>query len=79
MQLIDFIENPDWHTDENLAKLFDWVTETTIEHSGEARRQLGYYDGYNGCDRASVHSDYVRGYEQGLVMRSAQLQIGETK
>ena len=73
MEVFDFVNNPDWHTAENMAKFFEWATSPEIEQSGEGRRQLGYLDGYNGDPPGSCNADYLKGYEQGTAMREVKL------
>jgi hypothetical protein len=72
MSVFDFISDPEWHTQEKLSAFFDWATSAPIEESGEARRQLGYDDGYLGERLASPNSDYMKGYRQGVEMRRVQ-------
>jgi hypothetical protein len=71
MQIIDFIKDPNWDNAQNMKRLFAWVTSPEIEQSGEGRRQLGYYDGYNGDPPSSQNEDYMRGFKQGQAMISA--------
>lgn len=71
MEVFDFISNPNWHNPENVNRFYDWATSPDIERIGEARRQLGYYDGYNGDYPASKNVDYLKGYQQGVLMRNA--------
>jgi hypothetical protein len=76
MNLIDYINDTDWHTPEALASLFKWATSPEIETSGEGRRQLGYLDGYEGQAAASRNEDYLKGWEQGRAMAAVAFDAG---
>lgn len=75
MNIYEFVNNPNWYSDESLSALLNWATSASVEKTGEGRRQLGYLDGYTGEAAASKHADYMKGYLQGASMKTVQQQI----
>jgi hypothetical protein len=71
-EVLDFIKDPDWHDPERMKAVFEWMNTPEIENSGEGRRQLGYLDGYEGEPPASRNEDYLKGWNQGAIMRHVQ-------
>jgi hypothetical protein len=70
MKVFDFINDGEWYSTVKMTDLFEWATSPEIEASGEGRRQLGYHDGYTGEPASTSNGDYMRGYHQGVAMRT---------
>lgn len=73
MELYELMNRSDRLSKKWIDDLFDFSLAN--ESTGESRRQLGYLDGYEGCEVGSQNRDYLRGWEQGRSMKSFAMQV----